>query len=154
MNVLLIHGGSCEIELRELRQWLETQSCEVDVLDLNYEGGQYQAAAITELITKSDSVVVLLNSSLPLSDAQVALLTAVAQGKKLFGVQLESKHILVDALEKFGSGSLPFDRPLILAAICEEQFEWFDEDGEPRDEPETERHKCKKQSQSNKDAAA
>ncbi len=142
MKVLILHGGSCEDELRQLRQWLEAEECEVFVLDLA-PGVKFQANPLTELIAETDAVTILINSQLPLPEVQIAILAANANGKKIVAVKLAASTV-IDALEKYGSSSVPLSRNLIIDAVCEDRFAWTDEDGDPREEPETERHKCKK----------
>jgi len=151
MKVLLVHSGSCEPELRQLRHWLEAENCEVAIVDLNHPDEQSQTKAITESVSECDSVVVLMDSQLPLPEVQVAILAANAKGKKILGVKLAAA-VVVDALEKFGSSLIGFNRELIIDAVCEDRFAWTDEEGRPREEPETERHKCKKPA--NRNAAA
>jgi len=142
MKVLILHSASSQDELRQLRHWLEAEACEVVVLDL-YPGVELQQKSFTELIADTDAVTPLVDSQMPLPEVQIAILAANAKGKKIIAVKVV-ESITVDALEKYGSSSVPFSRGLVVDTVCEDRFAWTDEDGDPRDEPETERHKCKK----------
>jgi hypothetical protein len=150
MKVLILHGGSCESELRQLRQWLEAEACDVIILDLD-STVKSQASSLTELIADADAVTILVNPELPLAEVQIAILAANSKGKKIIAVKL-IESIVIDALEKYGSSSVPLSRQQVVEAVCDDRFAWTDEDGSPREEPETERHKCKKPA--NKNAAA
>jgi hypothetical protein len=142
MKILVLHSGSSEDELKQLRQWLEGEACEVLVVDLS-RGFAVPDRPVTELIADVDAIIVLIDSRIPLSDVHIAILAAHAKGKKIIAVKLV-ESILIVSLEKYGSSSVLFSKGLIVDAVCEDRFMWTDEDGDPREEPETKRHKCKK----------
>jgi hypothetical protein len=120
---------------------------------LSYSSNSRQAEALTELIAECDTVIFLANSQLSLPDVHVAALAANAKGKKIVNVQL-GESIVVEAFEKYGCASVPLNCRMIIDAVCGDRFAWVDDDGELRAEPETERHKCKKQRPGNKNEAA
>jgi len=149
MKVLLISDGSCEQELRQARAWLEAQDCEVLLLDVGAATSEEnRKESITPLINQCDVVVLFQTSSLQIVDVQIAVLAAKVKGKKIVGIQLSSSTT-TDEFEKFGSALLQFERPKLIAAVCGDYVEWTDEEGDPRPEPETERHRCKKPATSN-----
>jgi hypothetical protein len=150
MKVVVLHGGACERELQHLRQWLEGQNCEVVIIDPHHQASP-QASILTEAAAQSDVLVLLIDAHLPLADAQIAVLAAASKGKKVIGVNL-APSITIEALEKFGSASVPFDRIQFIDAVCGDRFAWVDDGGEPREDPEPDHHKCKKRP--NKNAAA
>src|SRR5947209_6813466 len=106
MKVLILHSGSSENELKQLRQWLEVEACEVLVVDLS-PGVQLQAKPFTELIADTDTVAILIDSQIPLPEVQIAILAANAKGKRIIAVKLV-ESIVIDALEKYGSSSVQF----------------------------------------------
>jgi hypothetical protein len=153
MKILVLHGGSCADELKRLRLWLEPEECEVVIFDDLKNSPSAPQKAITELIAECDVVIFFVNSDLPLGEVQVAVLAAHAKGKRIISVQL-GPHISIEAFEKYGSASIPFKQNLIVGAVCEDRYAWIDDDGQPREEPDTERHKCKKQNPTKTNAAA
>jgi hypothetical protein len=153
MKVLLLHGRSCDNELKSTRLWLEAEGCEVVIFDLHSSFDALQKKAVTELAQECDTLVFLVNSDLPLDEVQVLVLAANAKGKKVVSVQLGAS-VSIDVFEKYGCASVPLKRALIVGAVCEDRYAWIDDDGEPREEPETERHKCKKKKLTEKNAAA
>jgi NADPH:quinone reductase-like Zn-dependent oxidoreductase len=153
MRVLVLHGDSSSDEVNQLRLWLEAEGCELVIFVFDSSGGKSQEKALSELIAECDIVTLLLTSDLPLSEVQVAVLAAHSKGKKVIGVQL-GQNISIEVLEKYGSASIPLKQNLIVGAVCEDHGDWIDDDGQPREEPETERHKCKKQRPAKKNAAA
>jgi hypothetical protein len=148
MRVLLINDGSCEQELRQARAWLEAQECEAVILDVGNASEENRKSSITSLVDQCDVVVLFLTSSLQIIDVQISVLAAKAKGKKIVGIQL-SGSATTDEFEKFGSALLQFDQKKLIAAVCGDYAEWTDDEGDPRPEPETERHKCKKPTTSN-----
>jgi hypothetical protein len=149
MKVLVLHGGSCVAELGQLRRWLEAEECEVAVFDLDTLGGVPQQGSVTELAAECDATVLLVNRDLPLAEVQAAVLAAHAKGKKIISVQL-GEPIYSEGFEKYGFASIPLKQNLVVGAVCNDLYAWLDDDEQPREEPDTERHKCKKQ----KNAAA
>jgi len=144
MKVLVLHGGSCVDELGQLRGWLEAEGCEVAVFDLDNLGGAPQQRSVTELAAECDATVLLVNRDLPLPEMQAAVLAAHAKGKKLVSVQL-GERIFSEAFEKYGFASIPLKQNLVVGTVCDDLPGWLDDDEQPREEPDTERHKCKKQ---------
>ena len=153
MKVLIVHGGNCEVELKQARQWLEVERCEVAVFDFADSGTETRRSSLTELIGDCDSLVFLVGPALPLGEVQLAVLAANSKGKEVISVQLGTK-IPIEAFEKYGSASVPFKQNLLVGAVCRNQFLWTDEDGALREDQEMEHHKCKKQKTGGKDAAA
>lgn len=151
MRVLLVHGGSCERELRQTRISLEAQDCQVVILDVDPKASaEKRRDLIKPLVDQCDAVVFLINSNLPPADVQICVLAAKVKGKKTVGVQVTGAAP-VEAFEKFGSALIPFVQETIVAAVCGDYIEWANEKGEHRPEPDTERHVCKKRKS---DAAA
>lgn len=153
MKVLLVHSGTSEPKLKEVRLLLEAEGCEIIVFDLNKSSKQTRRRSLTELIAECDVVVFLLDADLPLEEVQLAVIAANAKGKEIVSVQLGAR-ISVDAFEKYGSASVPFKHNLIVGAVCRHIPAWFDEDGSPREEQDMEHHKCKKPNPGGKSAAA
>ena len=153
MKVLLVHGGSCESELKQVRAWLEAENCEIAIFDLSGSGSVAEQHALTESVNASDAVTFLVNPKLPTEDVQIAVLAAVIRGKPVTSIQL-GEPIPLEALEKYGSGSVPLKHNLVVATVCRNAPEWRDQEEELREEPETERHKCKKQKPKKRNAAA
>jgi hypothetical protein len=156
MRALLVHGGSCDRELRQIRLSLEAQDCQVVILDVESTAAdEKRRKAITALVEECDVVVIMIDVNLPLVDVQISVLAAKVKGKKIVGIQLTGATA-VELLEKFGTALIPFAQEKfaqekIVAAVCGEYVEWANEKGEPRPQPETERHVCKKRKS---DAAA
>jgi hypothetical protein len=144
MRVLLVHGGSCESEVRQTRLLLEAQDCQVVILDTDPAvNDDDRQKSITSLADKCDVVVLMVDASLPLIEAQISILAAKAKGKKIVGIQLSGAGI-AGVFEKFGSALIPFVQEKIVATVCGDYVEWANEKGELRPEPDTERHVCKK----------
>ena len=144
MRVLLLHGGSCEQEARQTRILLEAQDCQVVILDADPAvRDDERKKSITSLADTCDVIVLMVDASLPPIEAQISILAAKAKGKKVVGIQLDGAGI-AGVFEKFGSALIPFVQEKIVATICGDYVEWANEKGEPRPEPDTERHVCKK----------
>lgn len=122
--------------------------CQIDVFDLVHRNNDDQTKSLAQFITDCEAMVFLADLALPIDEMQIAVLAANARGKKIINVRLSS-NALPDAFEKYGSASVGFVRSLIVGAVRDDSYVWIDEDGEPREEPETERHKCKKKKPKN-----
>jgi hypothetical protein len=153
MKVVTLHGGSCNEQLRTVHEWLESSECEVVIFGLSDLPNGQEAGALTELIAECDAVVFLTNSDIPLAEVHVAVMAANARGKTIVNVQLGGPTV-VEAFEKYGSASVPFNRKMVVDAVCGDRFAWTNSDGEQREQPETERHKCKKRKAGDRDEAA
>jgi hypothetical protein len=144
MRVLLVHGGTCERELRQTRLTLEARECQVDILDADPAADEKnRQRSITPFVDNCDVIVLLIDSGLSPVDVQIATLAAKSKGKKLVGIQVGGVGI-ADVFEKFGSSLIPFVQERIIAVVCGDYVEWVNEKGESRPAPETERHVCKK----------
>jgi hypothetical protein len=151
MKVLVVHSGFCEQELWQTRATLEAQDCQVVVLDADTEvKEEKRRTSITSLVENCEVVVILFDGNLSLADVQVSILVAKAKGKKVVGIRLTGAGTN-EEFEKFGSALIPFVREKIVSVVCGDLTEWTDEQGEPRAEPDTDRHVCKKKKS---DAAA
>jgi hypothetical protein len=148
MKVLLVHSGASPDELKQIRLWLEAVECQIDVFDLFQRHNDDQTKSLVQFVTECEAVVFLADQNLPIDEMQIAVLAANARGKKIISVRLSGKA-LPDAFEKYGSASVGFVRSLIVGAVRDDSYVWIDEDGESREEPETERHKCKKKKPKN-----
>lgn len=151
MRVVLAHSGAYEPQLKQARIWLETEGCDIAVVDLNKS--QKQQRSLTESIAECDLVVFLMDADIPLEEVRLGVLAANAKGKEIVSVQLGAR-ITIDAFEKYGSASVPFKQNLIIAAVCKHNPAWFDENGAPREDQDMEHHKCKKPGPGSTNAAA
>jgi hypothetical protein len=93
----------------------------------------------------------LLDGQISIDEVRTAASVAHAKGKAIVGVRLGASAPM-DELEKYGFGSMPFKRNLIVSAVCRHDPVWMNDEGEPRDDQDMDHHKCKKQKVS--DAAA
>lgn len=153
MKVLLVHSGASESKLKEVRLWLEAEGCAVIIFDLSRSGKKALRKSLTELIAECDVVVFLVDADIPVEEVQLGVTAANAKGKEIVCVQLGAR-ISIDAIEKYGSASVPFKQNLIVAAVCKHSPAWVDEDGSPREDQDMEHHKCKKPNPGNNNAAA
>lgn len=153
MKALVVHGGSCENELKQLRRWLEAEGCEVGIFDLKTSSKRTRQESLASTIADFDTLICLVDSETPLEEIQLGVMAANAKGKEVVCVQLGGP-VSIEALEKYGSASIPFKQNLIVSAVCHEAFAWTDEEGDPREDQDMEHHKCKKKKPKDKNAAA
>lgn len=154
MKVLVLYDSTSENVLCQVREWLEAEGCQVAAFEVDASSERKKGEAITEMLSECEGVILLFGPNLSATDVQATLLAAKVKGIKIVGIRLPGKSVpdqSIDAFEKFAFALIPLDRSKVIAATCNEKPEWTDEEGAPREEPDTDRYKCKKQKS---DAAA